>query len=261
MRKAINAHGWDGAWFWRATTDDGRKLGSRSNREGAIFLNAQTWAVIGRATDAERAEHAMAEARKRLYKPYGSLLLHPAYKTPDSSVGYLTQYAPGMRENGGVYTHASVWSILAEALLGNAEQAFERFSAMCPIKQPGGVELYACEPYVLPGNIDGPDSPTPGRGGWTWYTGSAAWLFHVFATAILGIRSTYDGLVIDPCIPRKWKGFRVKRNYRGATLDIRVTNPRGKGRGVKSVKVNGAKMRMPLNFAKGSHSTVEVEMG
>ena len=126
LRAAINSHCWDGEWYTRATTDEGAILGAKACREGRIFLNAQTWAVIGRTADADRADTAMRSARALLYHPYGSLLFAPPYTTPDPAIGYLTQYAPGMRENGGVYTHAAVWSVLAEAMRGDAACALNR---------------------------------------------------------------------------------------------------------------------------------------
>jgi len=260
LASALNAHAWDGQWFWRATTDDGAVLGSHTCREGRIFLNAQTWAVIAHSAPPQRLHAAMQAARRFLYKPYGALLLYPGYCTPDASIGYLTQYASGLRENGGVYTHAAVWAILAEVLLGNADRAYDRFAAICPIKPAKQVDNYACEPYVLPGNVDGPASPTPGRAGWTWYTGSAAWLFHVLSSYILGIRASYDGLIIDPCIPTHWPGFSATRVFRGATLHITVKNPRRVARGVSAVSVDGQPAAMPLTFIPGSTAHITVIM-
>ncbi len=260
LRTALNKYGWDGQWFWRATTDEGAVLGARACHEGRIFLNAQTWAVIANSAPAARQQQAMQAARRLLYKPYGTLLLYPGYTVPDPRIGYLTQYASGLRENGGVYTHAAVWSVLAEALLHDGPRAFDRFAALCPIKPARQAERYGCEPYVLPGNIDGPASPTPGRGGWTWYTGSAAWLFHVLNTWILGVRATYDGLIIDPCIPAHWPRYTVARNFRGAHVQITVKNPRRVSRGVRSVTVDGKPAQMPLTFTPGTKPVVVVTM-
>jgi cellobiose phosphorylase len=260
VRGALNKHSWDGQWFWRATTDEGAVLGARACREGRIFLNAQTWAVIADSAPAARQQQAMQSARRWLYKPYGSLLLYPGYTVPDPCIGYLTQYASGLRENGGVYTHAAVWSVLAEALLGDAARAFDRFEALCPIKPARHAERYGCEPYVLPGNIDGPASPTPGRGGWTWYTGSAAWLFHVLSSWLLGVRATYDGLVIAPCIPAHWPRYTVTRMFRGACVHITVKNPRRVACGVRSITVDGKPAQMPLTFAPGTTPHVVVTM-
>ena len=180
LRHAANQYGWDGAWYWRATTDDGDLIGSASNQEGQIFLNAQTWAVLSGLAAPDRAEQAMQAARARLYQSYGPLLFSPAYTTPDPRIGYLTRYAPGVRENGGVYVHAGCWAVLAERKLHGAEAAYQLLRSFCPAVRGQEPEIYSAEPYVMPGNVEGPASQFPGRAGWTWYTGSAAWYLRAF---------------------------------------------------------------------------------
>jgi cellobiose phosphorylase len=137
-------------------------------------------------------------------------------------IGYLSRYAPGRRENGGVYTHAATWAIWAYSLLKKNDLAFTAYKNLCPIYNGMNPDEYVAEPFVTPGNIDGPDSPNYGMGGWTWYTGSASWYQKVIVDWILGIRATKDGLLIDPCIPKEWKEFSVKRLYRGTTYNIKV---------------------------------------
>ncbi|MFZ5516914.1 MAG: GH36-type glycosyl hydrolase domain-containing protein [Candidatus Zhuqueibacterota bacterium] len=222
LKQAVNAHGWDGEWYWRATKDNGELVGSHQCTEGKIYLNAQTWSVIANTATPQRAEMAMSSAEKHLNREYGPLLLQPAYSKPDSTIGYITRYAPGRRENGGLYTHASAWAIWAETLLGKNDVAFEMYKNFCPIYRGLDPDLYHAEPYVTPGNVDGPESPVFGRGGWTWYTGSAAWLFKISLEQILGIRPHVRGLIIDPCIPSDWKGFTVHRQFRGAFYEIKV---------------------------------------
>jgi len=241
LKDAINNLAWDGEWYYRGTKDNGEKIGSKENEEGKIFLNAQTWAVIAGVADPERAGHVMDAVEKHLEYKAGPLLLYPAYKTPDKFIGYLSRYAPGMRENGGVYTHAATWTVIAEALLGRGEEAFRIFSKLNPINRGKKPDEYFAEPYVTPGNIEGPDSKFYGRGGWTWYSGSAAWLFKVGLEWILGIRPTFAGLVIDPCIPPEWDGFKVRRSFRGATYVIEVKNPDHVTRGLKEILVDGEK--------------------
>ena len=131
LRQAANQYGWDGNWYWRATTDDGQMIGSAGNQEGQIFLNAQTWAVLSGLANPEHAEQAMQAARNKLYQPYGPLLFSPAYTTPDAHIGYLTRYTPGMRENGGVYVHAGCWAVLAERKLHGAEAAYQLLRSFC----------------------------------------------------------------------------------------------------------------------------------
>jgi len=241
LKEKINSQAWDGEWYYRATKDNGEKIGSKENIEGQIYLNAQTWAVIAGVADRERAEKVMDEVEKNLEYKAGPLLLYPGYKTPDKFIGYLSRYAAGMRENGGVYTHAATWAVIAEAMLGRGEAAYRMFSKINPINRGKKPDEYFAEPYVTPGNIEGPDSKFYGRGGWTWYTGSASWLFKVGLEWILGIRPTFEGLVVDPCIPAAWDGFRVQRQFRGAHYMIEVKNPEHVNSGVKEILVDGEK--------------------
>ena len=199
---AINAHGWDGEWYLRGTLDDGRALGSSRDRVGRIFLNAQTWAILNDVAPPDRAARCLAAVKQHLVTEAGALLLAPAFDAPAPEIGYITRYAPGLRENGGVYTHAATWAIAAAAKAKDAALVGRLLDAINPsIKDP---DRYFAEPYVLPGNVDGPDSPHHGRGAWTWYTGSAAWLHRVVAEWVLGVRPEFDGLRIDPCLPPGW---------------------------------------------------------
>jgi cellobiose phosphorylase len=222
LRTTINTHGWDSEWYWRATSDDGTMLGSDRSKEGHIFLNAQTWAVLSEVATEERARQAMASAREHLYTPYGPLLFAPGYTQPNADIGYLSRYAPGVRENGGVYVHAACWAVLAERRINGAEAAYALWRSFCPVVRGHEPDVYAVEPYVMPGNVNGPQSASPGRGGWTWYTGSAAWYLRVLIEGVLGIESRLSGLRVQAELPAGWDGFRLKRRFRGATYDIRV---------------------------------------
>lgn len=257
----VNTHGWDGKWYLRATTDEGKMLGSKKCKEGRIFLNAQTWAVISGIADESRAENAMQKAREILFRKQGALLFAPPYTKPDPAIGYLTQYAPCMRENGGVYTHAAVWAILAEALLGNAQLAHDVFKSLCPIKPKTETDLYAAEPYVLPGNIDGPDTPTPGRAGWTWYTGSAAWMYHTIIRQLIGIQPTSAGLIIDPCIPKKWKEFSVDCTVQDIHVSLHIQNLNGVEKGIQKIRVNGKKVNLPISLKGKNSLDIQITMG
>ncbi len=222
LREAVNRYAWDGAWYWRATTDAGDLIGSSTSPEGKIFLNAQTWSVIGGTADESRARQAMASAREHLYSPYGPLLLASAYTRPNPNIGYLTRYAPGARENGGVYSHAACWSVLAERKINGADAAYRLWNSFCPPVRATVSDTYAAEPYVMPGNVAGPLAEVPGQAGWTWYTGSAGWYLRVLIEGVLGIEARLDGLYIDPGLPDSWDQFRVRRIYRGAVYDITV---------------------------------------
>ncbi|MEK7330209.1 MAG: glycosyl transferase family 36, partial [Candidatus Eisenbacteria bacterium] len=227
MRAAVNEHFWDGEWYVRATKDSGEPIGSKHNRDGRIYLNAQTWAILHRVAPDERIPILLAAMEKHLYRAYGPLLLWPAYRRPDAEIGYLTRYAPGARENGGLYTHAAAWAVQAECMLGRRRQAWRLLKRFWPVFRGMDPDHYQAEPYASPGNVDGPASPHYGRGGWTWYTGSAAWLFRVATEWLLGVRPTYDGLLVDPCLPPHWKGFTMTRLFRGTTYVIDVSVERG----------------------------------
>jgi cellobiose phosphorylase len=242
LRDALNVHGWDGEYYYGATKDSGEKLGSRENAEGSLWLNPQTWGIISGVADAERGNQVFDVVEKRLEKKIGPLLLTPAYATPDRFVGYLTRYSPGMRENGGVYTHGATWAVIAAAMLGRGASAFRIYSKLNPINRGKEPDTYCAEPYVTPGNIEGPDSASFGRGGWTWYTGSAAWLFKVGLEWILGIRPASDGLIVDPCIPRAWKSYTVRRSFRGSVYEIEVHNPSGVETGVRELWLDGTQI-------------------
>ena len=257
LKTDFNTHGWDGEWFLQATNDLGEKLGSKDSSEGKIFLNPQLWAVISDITTNERKQRAMDSVEKYLLKDFGALLLAPEYCSPDSEVGYITRYAPGLRENGGVYTHAATWAVWAEALMGRADMAYKAYKGICPPNRGKDIDVFKSEPYVLPGNSDGPISPYFGKGGWSWYSGSAQWLHRVAVNWILGVRATYDGLTVDPCIPSDWQGYHYRRAFRNAVYDITV-----KRTGQRRVTVDGkaAKFGKPLpDFRQGEHK-IEVEI-
>lgn len=236
--EAINTHGWDGKWYIRATLDSGETLGSARNRAGKIFLNAQTWALLNDVAPAERAAQCYAAARDLLFDEVGALLLAPAYDDPTPEVGYITRYAPGLRENGGVYTHAATWAIAAAAKMRDSASVGRLLNAINPTNKDS--DRYWAEPYVTPGNVDGPLSPYYGRGGWTWYTGSAAWLHRVINEWVLGVRPEWDGLRVEPCLPPEWDRVSIRRPYRGATLDIRFQRDGSIATGQTKLRLNGA---------------------
>lgn len=265
LQAALNAHGWNGEWYICATKDDGTPMGDPSCEENQIYLNSQTWAVMSGVADAARGRQVMDRARERLEGDNGMALFRPAYSKVDRHIGYITRYAPGLRENGGVYTHAATWTVIAEAMLGDGAAAYRHHTKLNPIvasmKDP---DRYVSEPYVLPGNIDGPDSPNYGRAGWSWYTGSAGWLFTGGLAWILGVRATYDGLVVDPHLPPEWPEARVQRTFRGTRYDIRITRAVPGADGVSAVTVDGSPVpvgaALPV-FGDGVVHEVRVTLG
>ncbi len=215
LLKVVNKSGWDGDWYWAASCDDGSLIGSKKSAEGKIHLNPQTWSIMNGMVPPERMASVLSSLEKYLYKNYGPVLLSPAYKTPDEKIGYLTRYAPGVRENGGLYTHAGTWAVQMECFLKRNEKAWDLYKKISPIDRGMDPDLYMAEPYVTPGNVDGPDSPYYGRGGWTWYTGSSGWFYRIMTEWILGVRPDWEGLKVAPVVPSHWNEFKMKRPYRG----------------------------------------------
>jgi len=222
LHRAVCEHAWDGKWFRRATDSNGRWLGSKDALEGQIYLNAQTWAQFARAGSEDQRNSAWASVKEQLLTPYGPLLLAPAYTVPDPDIGYLSRYAPGARENGGVYMHAATWALAAAAQRRDVDAVSSIWKSISPPTRSAGAnaDRYAAEPYCLPGNVDGPLSANPGRAGWTWYTGSAAWLNRISIEHILGARADWDSLLIDPCPMPELGRVHAVRRWRGREITI-----------------------------------------
>ncbi|MCI0480789.1 MAG: glycosyl transferase family 36, partial [Candidatus Dadabacteria bacterium] len=246
LKKAVNKYGWDGGWYIAATRDDGRLVGSKRCKEGKIYLMTQSWGIINDVSTPERKIKSMESVEKRLQGPYGPLLIAPGFTVPDENIGYITRYAAGVRENGAVYTHSACWAVLAECCLGRGDIAYKMYSSFSPPKRGMDPDLYKGEPYVTPGNTNGPQAADYGCGAWTWYTGSGAWLYRVSTNWILGVRPTYEGLLIDPCIPAGWDGFTMKRRYGNAEYIIEVKNPDHVQKGVREVYLDGRRVGSPI---------------
>lgn len=256
LKEALNTHGWNGQWYSAATTDEGQPIGDPSQDDCNIYLNSQTWAIISGIANAERREKIIKAMLEHLECDSGLMLFHPAFQKPNRNIGYVTRYAPGLRENGGIYTHAASWGVLALARQGRAADAMRIFRKLNSIVQSKeNPDKYQAEPYVLPGNIDGDDSDYPGRAGWTWYTGSAGWLFTIAHEAICGVQPVFEGLKIDPCIPPEWPRIQVSRRFRGATYEIAIENPQGLSGGVKEMEIDGKKIlgNVASPLAAGKH--------
>jgi len=244
LRVALDSAGWDGEWYRRGYYDDGTPLGSSSSDECRIDSIAQSWAALSGAGDPARRVQAMAALDHQLVHRGDRLVLlftPPFDKTP-LDPGYIKGYPPGIRENGGQYTHGAAWSIMGFAALGQGDKAAELFSMINPINHTAtraGVLRYKVEPYVSAADVYSVP-PHAGRGGWTWYTGSAGWLYRAGVESILGLRVQADSLVIDPCIPTAWPEFGMTLRYRGAVYEIAVHNPGNVSRGVVAVEFDGA---------------------
>ena len=263
----VEAAGWDGEWYLRGTFDDGSLLGSAGNREARIDSLPQSWGVLSGAADPERAKQALESAWRRLVSEEDGLVLlfEPPFDTADPSPGYIKGYPPGVRENGGQYTHAALWLAMALARQGEGDRAAKLLRILNPIehaRDAASAWLYGVEPYVvaadvyhLPGRV--------GQGGWSWYTGSAAWMYRAWVEEVLGLKVECDQLRVDPVIPAAWQGFSMRYRHGEAVYVIQVENPDGFQRGVARVELDGRPMAdgvVPLERALVEHRVV-VRMG
>ncbi len=245
LKIAIEAEAWDGAWYRRAYFDDGTPLGSAANAECRIDSIAQSWAVLSGVTDDQRARRAMNSVQEYLVRDGEELLLlfTPPFDKTEHDPGYIKSYPPGVRENGGQYTHAAVWSVMAYAQLGDGDQAVELLRMLNPIKRTAtrtGVYAYKVEPYVLAADIYA-EPPHVRRGGWTWYTGAAGWYYRAGVESILGLQVRDGTLVFNPCIPKAWRNYSLIYQHQNSRYDISVENPHGVMRGVVMVEVDGTR--------------------
>jgi cyclic beta-1,2-glucan synthetase len=267
IKAAVEIAGWDGDWYRRAFYDDGTPLGSAADAECRIDAIAQSWAVISGAASPERARRAMAAVEEYLVRRGDGLVLlftPPFDKTPRDP-GYIKGYLPGTRENGGQYTHAALWSLIGFAALGDGDKAGELFTILNPINHAStraGVYRYKVEPYVVAGDVYA-ERPHIGRGGWSWYTGSAGWMYRAGVEWLLGFRLRGTKLHLDPVIPRSWPSFEIVFRYHSSRYTLQVENPRGVCRGVVKVTIDGeetAEREIPL-ADDGREHRIEVVLG
>ena len=265
LRRNIEQNGWDGEWYLRAFFDDGSQLGSAGNPECQIDSIAQSWSVLSGAGDAERSAMAMEAVDKLLVRRDHGLiqLLDPPFDKSNLNPGYIKGYVPGVRENGGQYTHAAIWTAMAFASLGDRRRAWELLTMINPVNHAGSQEkiaTYKVEPYVVAADVYAV-SPHIGRGGWTWYTGSAGWMYRLIVESLLGLRLEVDKLRFEPCLPADWESFKVHYRYRETLYHITVRQTPA-GSGETSVTVDGVKQHdkaIPLVDDRQEHS-VEVRI-
>ena len=263
MKQRVNECAWDGEWYIRYFDFDGTPLGSHADSHGQIYANGQSWPVISGFATPERAKSALDSVYARLNTRNGIKLSAPGFDGFDPKRGGITTYPPGAKENGGIFLHANPWIMIAETLVGNGDRAFEYYAQINPAAKNDRIEEYECEPYVYPQNILGDEHPQFGLARNSWLSGTASWAYQVGTQYILGIRPTFDGLEINPCIPMGWDGFRVKREFRGAAYHIVVANPDHVCKGIKSAQVDGRQMQsnvVPV-FADDKTHHVHVVMG
>jgi len=264
MIEAVKKHGWDGEWFIRAYDYYGNKIGSKDNEEGKIFIESNglcTMAGIGKKEGL--CAKALDSVKERLDSKYGIVLNNPAFTKYYIEYGEISSYPPGYKENAGVFCHNNPWIMIGETVVGNGNRALEYYQKICPSYLEDISELHKTEPYVYAQMVAGKDAFKPGEAKNSWLTGTASWNFYAITQFILGIQPDYEGLIVDPCIPNDWKGFKISRKFRGALYEIEVKNPNGVSKGVKEVIVDGLSQTsnvIPL-FEDGEAHAVIVIMG
>jgi len=263
MKANFNKAAWDGEWFIRYFDAQGNPLGSSRNTYGQIYLNGQSWPVISGFAEPEQARTAMQSVYRKLNTKYGIKLSAPGFNGYDPAYGGVTTFPPGTKENGGIFLHPNPWAMIAEAILGNGNRAYEYYAQINPVAKNDTCELYECEPYVYSQNILGNEHKQFGLGRNSWLSGTASWCYQAATQWILGVRAEYTGLRVDPCIPKAWDGFTVTRRFRGSIYQITVHNPEHVCKGVSRMTVDGHDIKgdiLPLNGGAGTQK-VEVWLG
>ena len=261
MKKAVMVHGYDGEWFLRAYDAHGNKIGSKECAEGQIFIESQGYCVMaGLGIEDGKAQKALDSVQKHLDTQHGIVLHQPAYTKYYLELGEISSYPGGYKENAGIFCHNNPWIMCAETMLGNGDRAFELYKKIAPAYRESLSEVHRMEPYVYAQMIAGKDAQRHGEAKNSWLTGTAAWNFVAISQYILGIKPDYDGLRIDPCVPKQWREYKVLRKYRGAEYAITVKNPDSVSKGVKSITVDGTPLQgnlLPV-FASGTHDVVVI---
>lgn len=261
VKEACDRELWDGEWYIRGITKNGRKIGTQNDKEGRIHLESNSWAVLSGAADEEKGRKAMDAVDEYLYTPYGIMLNGPSYTEPDDDIGFVTRVYPGVKENGSIFSHPNPWAWAAECKLGRGDRAVKFYDALCPYYQNDKIEIRQAEPYSYCQFIMGKDHTAYGRARHPFMTGSGGWAYFSATRYILGIRPQFDTLEIDPCVPADWKEFEVQRVWRGADFRIKVENPDGVMKGVKELYLDGESVKeIPVKEAGSTHE-IRVVMG
>ncbi len=262
MIEAVKKDGWDGDWYLRAYDYFGKKVGSKENEEGQIFIESQGWCTMaGIGLQEGMVKKALDSVKERLDCEHGIVLNNPAFTRYVVEYGEISTYPAGYKENAGIFCHNNPWVIIGETVLGRGDRAWEYFHKICPSYTEEHSALHKVEPYVYSQMIAGKDAACPGEAKNSWLTGTAAWNYYAITQFILGIKPAYEGIEINPCISADWKGFQVKRKFRGAEYDITVKNPDGVCKGVKTLIVDGKAVEGNVVKHQPGKHTVEVIMG
>lgn len=263
MAETINKNGWDGEWYLRGFKDSGEAFGSNKNREGKIFLNTQSWAILSDIVPKERTKLLLEAIDRYLDSEHGPALFHPTYSQYDPSLGRATMFAPGTKKNGAIFCHAAAFLIVAYLMLGYSNKAWQTLKKIMPNKQKD-YELYKVEPYVFSEYLVGPSHPYLfGEGAFSWLTDTVGWVYTIVTEWMLGIRKYVEGIRIDPHLPSSWKKAKIRRPFREAIYEILIENPKGVEHGVKEIYVDGKKIEGNLikPHRDGKSHKVRVVMG
>ena len=263
MSERIERCAWDGEWYVRGFTDYDEVYGSKTNKEGKIFINTQAWAILAGIPDAEKTKKIITSVKKYLDGPHGLALFYPAYSEFNPHLGRISMFSEGTKENAAVFCHASTFMITALLQIGEGDFAYESMKKIMPNKQKD-YDLYKTEPYVYAEYLVGPRHPyLYGEGAFTWITGTSGWTFMAATEWLLGARRDFKGLIIDPCLPSSWKKAFIKRPFRGAIYEIEIENPKGVNKGIKEIYLDGEKLEtnLILPHKDGKIHKVKVIMG
>ena len=260
MVEAVMKHGWDGEWYLRAYDYFGRKVGSKENEEGKIFIESQGWCTMaGIGLEEGMVQKALDSVKKHLDCEHGIVLNHPAFTKYFVEYGEISSYPAGYKENAGIFCHNNPWVIIGETVLGRGDYAWDYYRKICPSYTEERSVLHKVEPYVYSQMIAGKDAARPGEGKNSWLTGTAAWNYYAITQYILGIKPAYDGLEINPCIPSTWKEYTVRRKFRGAIYEITVQNPQGVCKGINTLTVDGVKTAGNIvRHQPGTHQVIAI---
>lgn len=261
LEKVTNEYCWDGEWYLRAFRDNGESVGSSKHKQGKIFLNAQTWSVISGLATKERANSALASCEKYLDTPYGMQIVSPSYTEVEDNIGLISRCVPGKKENGAVFNHASSWFVLASIMNGNPEKAWDVYSKMLPVNSSENIEKYEVEPYVFAEYLTSPDHPTENQASHSWLTGSAVWMYRIGLDYILGLRTSINGITIQPNIPSAWDKYSVVRKFRGKIIKLNVLNPNHGNSKIDEIKIDGKLVESNfIDFMKIEKNEISVEV-
>jgi N,N'-diacetylchitobiose phosphorylase len=262
VRAACEKELWDGDWYLRGITAKGLKVGSHENEEGQVFMESNTWAVVSDAASPEHARKCMDAVDEHLYSEYGLHLLWPCFSKPNDDLGCMGRGYKGIKENGSIFSHPNPWAVIAECKLGRGSRAMKFYDSLLPYNQNDKIEIREAEPYSYCQFVMGQDHTAFGRARHPWLTGSGGWNYTAVTRWILGVQLSFEGLIVDPCIPSDWKEFQVTRQWRGATFEMTVRNPEGVEKGVRATTLNGQSIEGPIPpQPAGSVNHVTVVMG